>query len=135
LGRNLVDWVVLSTCILPQYHFIKKYFTWTEAQSYCRQKHTDLASILNSEQQNQLIDNLTSAGHSSDVWIGLFNEIDWRWSDGFSGSGVDYRSWKLSNDEPNFHSGGQFCVNADRTEIWWDDYCHIKYPKCKYCTC
>ncbi|XP_038124361.1 secretory phospholipase A2 receptor-like [Cyprinodon tularosa] len=124
----LLDWLVLSTCILPQYHFVNKLFTWTEAQTYCRQKHTDLASILNSEQQNQLIDNLTSAGHSSDVWIGLFNEIDWRWSDGFSGSGADYRSWKLSNDEPNFSSGGQFCVNADRTEIWWDDFCYIKYP-------
>ncbi|XP_038124363.1 uncharacterized protein LOC119772132 [Cyprinodon tularosa] len=101
----LLDWVVLCTCILPQYHFVNKLFTWTEAQTYCRQKHTDLASILNSEQQNQLIDNLTSAGHSSDVWIGLFNEIDWRWSDGFSGSGADYRSWTPSNNEPNFTSG------------------------------
>ncbi|XP_038124439.1 macrophage mannose receptor 1-like isoform X2 [Cyprinodon tularosa] len=91
------------------------------AQTYCRQKHTDLATILNSEQQNQLIDTLTSAGHSSDVWIGLFSEIHWKWSDGYTGSGADYRDWHIN--QPSWYDLNELCVGSYSYGEWFDATC------------
>uniref|UniRef100_A0A3P9NEB2 C-type lectin domain-containing protein n=1 Tax=Poecilia reticulata TaxID=8081 RepID=A0A3P9NEB2_POERE len=106
------DLVMLSTCLhlQPVYHFVNQSLNWTEAQTYCRQTHTDLATVLSSEEKNRFMSTLSSAGHRSDVWIGLFNEIDWRWSDGFTGSGADYRHWRTSSNEPSFHYAVEFCV-------------------------
>ncbi|XP_038124362.1 putative C-type lectin domain family 20 member A [Cyprinodon tularosa] len=117
----LLDWVVLSTCLLPQYHFVNQLLNWTEAQTYCRQKHTDLATILNSEHQNQLIDTLTSAGHSSEVWIGLFSEIHWKWSDGYNGSGADYRDWQTN--QPAFSQEDELCTAFHHRGEWYDASC------------
>ncbi|XP_056271889.1 uncharacterized protein LOC130194756 isoform X2 [Pseudoliparis swirei] len=52
--------------------------TWTEAQNYCREHHTDLASVRNME-ENQMVHNLVP--DRSAVWIGLFR-VPWKWSDG-----------------------------------------------------
>ncbi|XP_072232317.1 lymphocyte antigen 75-like [Leuresthes tenuis] len=108
---------------LHQYHFINQNLTWTEAQTYCRQTHTDLATIENSEELKQLINTVSSAGHSSDVWLGLYSEIDWKWSDG---SGAQYRNWKIAI-EPNFLSANQFCVRLDHPGTWIDYGCMQSY--------
>uniref|UniRef100_A0A3Q2QYQ5 C-type lectin domain-containing protein n=1 Tax=Fundulus heteroclitus TaxID=8078 RepID=A0A3Q2QYQ5_FUNHE len=110
------------------YHFVDQPLTWTEAQTYCRQRYVDLATIQNSEEIAQLLNTLSSFGHASEVWVGLFYEINWAWSDGFSGSGADYRSWKTSYNEPNFASASQFCVCSDSNGKWWDDFCGNHYP-------
>ncbi|XP_043953863.1 C-type mannose receptor 2-like [Gambusia affinis] len=70
---------------------------------------------------------LSSARHSSDTWIGLYNVIDWRWSDGFTGAGANYSNWELIFNEPNFIEASQFCVNIGSTGLWWDDYCGTDY--------
>ncbi|XP_008303568.1 C-type lectin lectoxin-Lio2-like, partial [Stegastes partitus] len=85
-----------------RYHFVNEPLTWHEAQSYCRETYTDLATTESMTEINQLIDTVSSSGHNSEVWIGLYTEIDWRWSDGFTGSGAEYRSWK--SGKPNFYS-------------------------------
>ncbi|KAF0031997.1 hypothetical protein F2P81_016552 [Scophthalmus maximus] len=77
---------------------------------------------------NQLIKTVPSAGNSSEVWIGLFDEIKWRWSDGYTGSGADYRKWELSYNEPNFYEAGEFCVTIDNDRGWYDAFCTGQYP-------
>ena len=67
---------------------------WTEAQTYCRETYTDLVTIDNDEDMNQLINTVSSAGYNSHVWIGLYRVIDWKWSDGYRGSGAEFRSWQ-----------------------------------------
>ncbi|TNN25212.1 Aggrecan core protein [Liparis tanakae] len=59
---------------------------WTEAQNYCREHHTDLASVRNM-QENQMVHNLVPS--ESLVWIGLFSN-PWKWSDG---SESLFRNW------------------------------------------
>uniref|UniRef100_A0A8C9ZNI2 C-type lectin domain-containing protein n=1 Tax=Sander lucioperca TaxID=283035 RepID=A0A8C9ZNI2_SANLU len=56
----------------------KNKMTWPEAQSYCRENHTDLISGV-----NQLKDFKTQyPNHAkTPVWIGLFRDC-WSWSDG-----------------------------------------------------
>uniref|UniRef100_A0A3Q3AYH6 C-type lectin domain-containing protein n=1 Tax=Kryptolebias marmoratus TaxID=37003 RepID=A0A3Q3AYH6_KRYMA len=95
--------------------------------TYCRQKHTDLVTIRNSEEINQLTDMLSSAGHRSEVWIGLFSEIDWKWSDGFTGSGAEYRNWETTVPEPNFSASDQFCVLIGNIQRWSDYFCMNRY--------
>uniref|UniRef100_A0A3Q3BEE2 C-type lectin domain-containing protein n=1 Tax=Kryptolebias marmoratus TaxID=37003 RepID=A0A3Q3BEE2_KRYMA len=113
--------VILSTCFPYQYHFADQSLTWTEAQTYCRQKHTDLVSIRNSEELNQLINMLSSAGHSSEVWIGLFKEFDWKWSDGFNGTGAEYRNWETNQPDmcgvTSLQNSGQWKFSSCETKL------------------
>ncbi|XP_061578338.1 macrophage mannose receptor 1-like, partial [Cololabis saira] len=122
--------LVLSTCLVRHYHFVGQTLTWTEAQKYCREKHTDLATMHNSSEQNQLINTLSSAGSSSDVWIGLRNQVDWKWSDGFNGTGADYRDWLSSY--PRFYSCREFCVcmhkSSSSSSSWGDYNCQKSLP-------
>uniref|UniRef100_A0A8C5E6B8 C-type lectin domain-containing protein n=1 Tax=Gouania willdenowi TaxID=441366 RepID=A0A8C5E6B8_GOUWI len=109
-----------STCL--QYHYVADQKTWTEAQTYCRQTYADLATIGNKEQNDQLLDTITSAGQSSAVWMGLYSTIDWRWSDGFSGVGANYRNWR--SDQPDFYSANGLCVAV--RNVWSDELCSSK---------
>uniref|UniRef100_A0A8C9SQ44 C-type lectin domain-containing protein n=1 Tax=Scleropages formosus TaxID=113540 RepID=A0A8C9SQ44_SCLFO len=51
--------------------------TWTEAQRYCRENHTDLVSVRN-QTENDLIHNMFPS--KTWVWIGLYRDY-WQWSD------------------------------------------------------
>ncbi|XP_051285512.1 C-type mannose receptor 2 isoform X2 [Dicentrarchus labrax] len=125
----LSGWNIIPSCLLHQYHFVVDPMNWTEAQSYCRDTYTDLATIENTEEMNQLINTVSSAGHRSEVWIGLYSKIDWRWSDSYRGSGAQYKNWDNYNDnEPDFGSANQFCVCFGGDGGWWDDQCSIEYP-------
>ncbi|KAI1901236.1 hypothetical protein AGOR_G00032220 [Albula goreensis] len=98
-----------------RYILITESKTWREAQSYCRENHTDLASVRN-QAENQEIQQI--AGEMA-VWIGLFRE-SWKWSDQSSSS---YRYWR--SGEPNNAGGNEKCG-----EVWlgyWNDAnCELK---------
>ncbi|XP_074479946.1 secretory phospholipase A2 receptor-like [Sebastes fasciatus] len=125
---SLSGWIIPSICLHRQYHYVADPKTWTEAASYCRRTYTDLASIENTEEMNQLMNTVSSSGHSSEVWIGLYSGIIWRWSDGYRGTGSRYRNWQTSYNEPNLHSGVEFCVVTEGDGRWWDLFCNTKYP-------
>uniref|UniRef100_A0A3P8TEX0 C-type lectin domain-containing protein n=1 Tax=Amphiprion percula TaxID=161767 RepID=A0A3P8TEX0_AMPPE len=122
ISSFLSQWFILPSCPLHQYHFVKEPLTWDEAQTYCRERFTDLASIDNMTEMNQLIDTVSSTGYNSDVWIGLYAEIEWFWADGID---AEYRNWE--DGEPNF-SIGQYCVSTRRAAKWMHIKCEISCP-------
>uniref|UniRef100_UPI003AAE1CBD C-type mannose receptor 2-like n=1 Tax=Centroberyx gerrardi TaxID=166262 RepID=UPI003AAE1CBD len=128
----LSGWHTFSTCLPRQYHYVAEPKTWTEAQSYCREKYTDLATIDNMEEMNHLINTVKELGSVGSVWIGLRDVIDWRWS--FSDAsyypegGADYRNWNIDFNQPDNYRGRQFCVNIRDNGGWSDHDCNTNYP-------
>uniref|UniRef100_A0AAX7VT17 C-type lectin domain-containing protein n=1 Tax=Astatotilapia calliptera TaxID=8154 RepID=A0AAX7VT17_ASTCA len=58
--------------------------SWRDAQSYCRDHYTDLASVRNQSEIPQL-----KAIATSTAWIGLYRN-SWKWSDG---STLSFTNW------------------------------------------
>lgn len=91
-----------------QYIFSSKPMNWTDAQSYCRQAYTDLATITTNEENQRATD---AGGSSLFNWIGLTESVPksnkWTWSDG-----EDPMYFKWVNAEPldNFKTGN--CVSV-----------------------
>uniref|UniRef100_A0A3B3HUL3 C-type lectin domain-containing protein n=1 Tax=Oryzias latipes TaxID=8090 RepID=A0A3B3HUL3_ORYLA len=122
LGTSL--WAITCPRVWS-YHFVSQFLNWTEAQTFCRQKYTDLATIENSDEMDQLMNTTLSAEYTPEFWVGLYSEIKWRWSDGFTGSITDnnYNNW-ASQDSSNA-LGGQICMIHYH---WNDTSCSSLYP-------
>ncbi|XP_058240962.1 C-type mannose receptor 2-like [Hemibagrus wyckioides] len=67
--------------------------SWTEAQTYCRTFHTDLASAFN-QTDNDLLQQVASTQGSS--WMGLFRDT-WKWSDGTIPTDLQWSSGQPDN--------------------------------------
>ncbi|XP_034531871.1 C-type mannose receptor 2-like [Notolabrus celidotus] len=68
------------SCHLHEYHLIKEEKTWDEAQNYCRDKYTDLATVCDVTDTRRLGDLVTTP-----AWIGLHSILGkdnrkWHWS-------------------------------------------------------
>ncbi|XP_044198486.1 L-selectin-like [Thunnus albacares] len=125
----LSGWSIFSTCRLHQYHFVAEPMNWTEAQTYCRETYTDLVTIENTEDMNQLINTVSSAGYNSQVWIGLYRVIDWKWSDGYRGSGAEYRDW--GSNQPSLDTDKLGVVIVKSHPSWQIHSCtHAHYFVC-----
>ncbi|KAM8755155.1 macrophage mannose receptor 1-like isoform 2-T7 [Acanthopagrus schlegelii] len=103
--------------------FIETLMNWTEAQSYCREHHTDLASVRNMTENQKVVD-LVPAGQLA--WIGLYRD-SWKWSDGSDSS---FRHWAQGQPDKDA------CVvaNFGNDGKWWDDYCYRIRPFVCYIT-
>ncbi|XP_074538398.1 putative C-type lectin domain family 20 member A [Halichoeres trimaculatus] len=97
--------------------------TWTDAQTYCRQKYTDLATVENTEEMDQLKSSVPAHRHNGYVWMGLYSNIHWKWSDGYTGTGSHYREWDTAYFEPNFISGNELCGLVTDNGEWGDAFC------------
>uniref|UniRef100_A0A3P9K6V7 C-type lectin domain-containing protein n=1 Tax=Oryzias latipes TaxID=8090 RepID=A0A3P9K6V7_ORYLA len=94
--------------------YINNSMKWVDALSFCREHHTDLASVRNME-ENQKIMELTPAGKKP--WIGLFRDT-WKWTDGSNSS---FRNWK-GGEPNNYQNQNENCAVADfESSGQWDD--------------
>ncbi len=93
---------------------------WTEAQRYCRNSYTDLATIDNMNEMNEL----KKYGR---VWMGLFKvrENSWQWSDQSNSS---FRYWDTG--EPNNYKGVENCavIEPNVQGKWNDISCNNSFP-------
>ncbi|KAL6473556.1 hypothetical protein MHYP_G00171170 [Metynnis hypsauchen] len=65
---------------LPVYYLVNEMRNWTDAKSHCEQSYTDLAVIYNQGDWQRV---LAAVGSStSEVWIGLHRDPEWKWSNG-----------------------------------------------------
>ena len=114
-----------SSCT-RQYHFVSKNKTWTEAQRYCREKYTDLASIDNMEEMNRLFKSIRRTYYGK-AWIGLYDDLNsWKWSLENATLG-GFKSWYVQQP---VNSGGQsLCVYMSYYQGTWSEiFCYYTLP-------
>uniref|UniRef100_A0A3B5PY96 C-type lectin domain-containing protein n=1 Tax=Xiphophorus maculatus TaxID=8083 RepID=A0A3B5PY96_XIPMA len=117
-------------CQLYQYHYINENKTWTEAQQYCREKHTDLATVANMEGLTRLLSK--SPGTMAEAWIGLYGQTNgirkWHWS--LPGVEFDVNETEWDNAEPDDHDT-ENCGFILESLKWGDISCNReKYFLC-----
>ncbi|XP_078026556.1 macrophage mannose receptor 1-like [Epinephelus lanceolatus] len=119
-----------------QYHFVYDLKNMTEAQSYCREKYTDLATIDSMEDVTTLINMadrsrmVYSDGYNNRAWIGLYDDVDsWRWSlsdtSYYKDGETEFRQW--SSGEPNNEHSGEHCTWMYDSGLWNDAPCAWQY--------
>ncbi|XP_062372019.1 C-type mannose receptor 2-like [Sardina pilchardus] len=116
-------------CIPHHFHFVDMNKTWTEAQHYCREHYTDLATTENMEDMQMMVD--TAKGYEGTAWIGLHQTAvpSWKWSladEGFYGPGeANFTNWMQG--EP---SGGdrEDCAELVFGAGWNDKDCTTTLP-------
>lgn len=83
------------------YFLIEQNMTWYKAQSYCRENYTDLVSIRNEGQKEEVKNEEMNS--TTPYWIGLLYD-DWEWSDGGRSA---YRNWSTEYVPYSYPQAGQ----------------------------
>ncbi|XP_037614154.1 C-type mannose receptor 2-like [Sebastes umbrosus] len=100
-----------------KFHLIKIKMTWPQAQNYCREHHTDLASGLQQIEDEEFKKDETQSNKS--LWIGLFNDT-WKWSDE---SNFSFRNWQRDS-----WSGSKECAVTKSNDKWMKRDCAKRKP-------
>ena len=120
--------VSIKSAILTSTHFIVStdiQTNWQGGRDYCSFNfNTDLASILNQDQQDEIKLMIEQMGGNTDFWIGandIASETNFVWIDGQL-IVETYENW--GNNEPNNFGGNENCVQVgSSTQIWNDVMC------------
>ncbi|XP_062372092.1 macrophage mannose receptor 1-like [Sardina pilchardus] len=119
--------VSLSSSVPRQFHVVKEQKNWTEAQQYCREKFTDLATIDDMTEMEKVKSKIHEAG-AGDAWIGL-KRGDWQWSladrDFYRENEAEFRNWYPG--EPS-GGAGEECVYMRNNGRWFDYWCRYSAP-------
>ncbi|KAK3574017.1 hypothetical protein QTP86_034404 [Hemibagrus guttatus] len=99
------------------YRAVRYMKTWPDAQSYCRERFTDLATV-DSVGDVYSVMNQVDLSYTGLLWIGLQSAVGthWCWSMGDEPL-ADYFNWALSKP-----SGGRECV-SNMNGLWSDTDC------------
>ncbi|XP_053537654.1 macrophage mannose receptor 1 isoform X1 [Ictalurus punctatus] len=109
-----------------QFYAVEENRDWSEAQTWCRENYTDLATIENQEEMDAVKDLLKGKG--GNFWIGLkqnqtywhiYKNRSWYWSDG---APYNYTYWQ--NGEPNNEEGDNCVEVYSGNNTWNDAGCH-----------
>ncbi|XP_016114582.1 macrophage mannose receptor 1 [Sinocyclocheilus grahami] len=103
--------------IYSKYVLVNKLKSWRDAQSYCRQYHTELVSVRN-EDENLQIQQLIPA--ESVTYIGLFKDA-FVWSDNSTSS---LRNWQSGQPD----GSGDCVVHLRHSRLWDDQKCSDASP-------
>ncbi|KAI4796820.1 hypothetical protein KUCAC02_026729 [Chaenocephalus aceratus] len=83
---------VCGSTLRPSFTYYNELKTWSEAQAFCREHHSDLATIRAGEEVEDLF------GHHA--WIGLYknpSDSAWKWSE--TDEIANFTNW--AGGEPN----------------------------------
>uniref|UniRef100_A0A3Q1I901 C-type lectin domain-containing protein n=1 Tax=Anabas testudineus TaxID=64144 RepID=A0A3Q1I901_ANATE len=119
------------TCHLYVYHFIGENKTWDEAQKYCRENYTDLATVSNMTDMERL---RKSTETLTEAWIGLHSypgkdNRRWYWS--LPGLEFNDNQTRWNSGEPNDYRGQENCVLihelSNQNQNWSDFPCNTNH--------
>ncbi|XP_030639129.1 secretory phospholipase A2 receptor-like [Chanos chanos] len=116
----------LVSCQTQRFHFVGDRKNFTEAQSFCRDRYTDLATINSHTDMLRLLE-ITPAGGTRLVWIGLQRGAIWRWHwslslTGFYAAGQrDFRNWRGGHPLVDQNKDG--CAVMEPDGRWFEDSC------------
>ena len=105
--------------------------TWAEAQSYCRETFTDLATVENRDENDRLQTVLPGRGNFA--WIGLHEDLTkWTWALGNSefNRNIHYSNWRPN--DPTKKMQKKICVLIAKRTTWHNYVCWGKFPAVCY---
>ncbi|KAL7851013.1 hypothetical protein AOLI_G00213690 [Acnodon oligacanthus] len=109
------------------HYFVSNSTTWTEAQTYCRQRFTDLATVDSIKDMSRLM-KAVDVGYSGSLWIGLTQAAQprWGWSRGDELLS-NFSNWDA--ETPNGNGRCAFTIDG----VWRDYDCGVAlYFVCYY---
>ena len=114
------------TNMFREYHHVKIPKTWAEAQRYCREMYSDLATVDHRYENDRLL--RATQDNGKFAWIGLYDDWSWKWSlgDAEFKATEDYSNWK--QHEPDNKGSNESCVVAQYDGAWRDETCETDRP-------
>ncbi|KAG7474447.1 hypothetical protein JOB18_009006 [Solea senegalensis] len=115
------------------YYYINQNMTWFQAQNYCREHYTDLATFDSYDDTSMREPTLSYKA----AWIGLFDDPkswkenlgnesnSWRWSVSGEAGKTTFEAW--ASGEPSFTNGSESCVVVNPDGTWGDATCAGAY--------
>ncbi|KAG7479550.1 hypothetical protein JOB18_028104 [Solea senegalensis] len=123
----------LSSCSPPRmYYQVNQPMTWLQAQNFCKEHYTDLATFESHDDIRMLEPTIPDRS-----WFGLFDDPkswqenlgnesnSWRWSVTGETGKTTFKAW--ASGEPSYSNGNEVCVIMNPDGTWADTNCLIGY--------